>query len=336
MKLLFNTLPNDKGIFPIGNKELKDLLGFIDADLNLKNLIPDIITATNDVIDLIGIDVYNKAISLYNDGETAEDDKAFIYSVRYPIAVNAYLLYSPSNDLAHTNNGRKMRQDENEKNAFQWMIDADNAALEKRYYRALDDCMKFLDRSKTAKETPTSLYSIWIKSDAFKATHDLFIRTLTDFDKVFPIKSRLLLIKLAPGISDCEQYEIRPRVSVEKINALKLALKSSTAITDAADLELIRLIQKASVAYSFAWAMPRLSVQLYPEGVLQHVTSEKATTRGAKPAMKNETQEARMVWEHDYKRVLNEIEKLLEPDLIINPIAPIIPEQIFGDKFFST
>jgi hypothetical protein len=336
MKLLFNTVLNDKGVSIIGNKELKSLLGFIDADLNITNLIPDLTTATNDVIDLIGIEVYNKAITLYNDGETAEEDKPFIYSVRYPIAVNAYLLYSPSNDLAHTNNGRKMRQDDNEKGAFQWQIDADNAALEKRYYRALDDCMKFLDRSKITTETPTSLYTIWTASEAFKATHDLFIRTVAEFDKVFPIKSRLLLIKLAPAISDCEQYEIRPRVSVEKINALKLALKSNTAITDADDLELIRLIQKASVAYSFAWAMPHLSVQLYPEGILQHVTSDRATTRGAKPSLKNETQEARLAWELDYKRVLKEIEKLLEPPLPVNETINIIPEQIFGDKFMST
>jgi hypothetical protein len=33
--------------------------------------------------------------------------------------------------LAHTSNGRKMRQDDNQKLPFQWMIDNDNAALEK-------------------------------------------------------------------------------------------------------------------------------------------------------------------------------------------------------------
>jgi hypothetical protein len=329
MKVLFNTTTT------AGNTELKELLGFIDADLKLKNLIPDIITASNDVIDLVGMEVYKKAIEAYNDGETTEEDKPFIYAIRYPIAVNAYRLNAPSNDLAHTNNGRKMRQDDKEKLPFQWMIDNDNAALEKRYYRALDDLIKFLDRSKVEVELTTTLYSIWTNSEAFKATHDLFIRTVADFDKVFPINSRLLLIKLAPGISDCEQYEIRPRVSVEKITALKLALKSNTAITDATDIELIRLIRKASVAYSFAWAMPRLSVQLYPEGVLQHVTSDRATTRGAKPALKNETQEARQAWETDYERVLIEIEKLLEPIPTIDATINVIPDQMFGDTYMS-
>ncbi len=329
MKILFNTTTS------AGNTELKELLGFIDADLKLKNLIPDIITATNDVIDLVGMEVYKKAIEAYNEGNITEEDKAFIYAIRYPIAVNAYRLHAPSNDLAHSNNGRKMRQDDKEKLPFQWMIDYDNAALEKRYYRALDDLIKFLDRSKVQDELTTTLYSIWTNSEAFTATHDLFIRTVAEFDKVFTINSRLLLIKLAPGISDCEQYEIRPRVSVEKINALKLALKESTPITDATDIELIRLIRKASVAYSFAWAMTRLSVQLYPEGVLQHVTSDRATTRGAKPALKNETQEAAQAWRLDFDRAIKAIEKLLEPAPLVDENAPLTPNIIYGDNFFS-
>lgn len=329
MKLLFQTAGT------AGNTELKELLGFIDGDLKLKNLIPDIITATNDVIDLVGIEVYNQAVLAYSEGTIADEDKAFVFAIRYPIAVNAYRLHAPSNDLAHTNNGRKIKQDDSEKLPFQWMIDNDNAALEKRYYRALDDLIKFLDRSKVEAETAETLYTIWTESEAYKITHELFIRTVADFDKVFPINSRLLLIKLAPGISDCEQYEIRPRVSVEKMNALKLALKSDTAIADATDIELIRLIRKASVAYSFAWAMPRLSVQLYPEGVLQHVTSDRATTRGAKPTLKNETQEARQAWETDYKKALIEIEKLLEPPPIIEQNTNISPDIMYGDNYFS-
>lgn len=329
MKLLFQTTGT------AGNTELKELLGFIDADLKLKNLIPDLITATNDVIDLVGEEVYKKAVECYNNGTIADENKDFIFAIRYPIAINAYRMIAPSNDIAHTANGRKMRQDENQKQAFEWMLDRDNAALEKRYYRALDDLIKFLDRSKVVEELTTTLYTIWTNSEAFKATHNLFIRTVSDFDKHFTINSRLLLIKLAPAIWDCEQYEIRPRISTDKLNALKQALKENTAITDAKDLELIRLIQKASVLYSLAWAMPRLSVQLYPEGVLQHVTSDRATTRGAKPTLKNETQEARQAFESDFDKVILEIERLVAPPPVIDECQDINPTIIYGDKFMS-
>jgi hypothetical protein len=329
MELLFITTGT------AGNSELKSLLGFIDADLKLQNLLPDIITATNDVIDLIGLEVYKKAVTAYAKGEIAEENKALVYAVRYPIAVNAYRLHAPSNDIAHTNNGRKMLQDEGQKLPFEWMIDRDNAALEKRYYRSLDDLIKFLDRSKVENETTTTIYTVWKNSDAYKSTYKLFIRTVQEFDDIFPINSRLLLIKLAPGISDCEQYEIRPRVGPEKLDTLKSLLKAGTAITDATDNELIRLIRKASVAYSFAWAMPRLSVQLYPEGVLQHVTSDRATTRGAKPSLKNETQEAGQAWRSDFEKAILALEKLLEPPPTIDEKQNIAPDILFGDTFFS-
>jgi hypothetical protein len=44
---------------------------------------------------------YKKAVE-GNDGTIADEDKDFIYAIRYPIAVNAYRLHAPSNDLAHT------------------------------------------------------------------------------------------------------------------------------------------------------------------------------------------------------------------------------------------
>jgi len=329
MNLLFQTTGTS------GSTEIKNLLGALDADIKLQNLIPDLITSTNEVIDLIGIEIYNKAVEAYNNGTIAENDKSFVYTVRYPIAVNAYRLFAPSNDISHTNNGRKMKQDDSEKLPFQWMIDADNAALEKRYYRALDDLIKFLDRSKVVSETTETLYTIWTSSDAYKSTQKLFIRTVSEFDDHFPINSRLLLLKLAPGIHKCEQYEIRPRLASEKFNELKTALKANTPITEPTDLELIRLIREASVAYSLAWAMPRLSVQLYPEGVLQMVTSEKATTKGAKPPMMSETEAARQAFTNDANRAFVEIEKLLAPPLAIDETAIIIPEQQFGDKYFS-
>lgn len=330
MKLLFNT----EGT--AGNTELKELMGFADADLKFKNILPDIITATNDVIDLIGIEVYNKAVAAYEETTISEENKQFIYTVRYPIAVNAYRLFAPNNDVSHTNNGRKMRQDEGEKLPFEWLLDRDNAALERRYYRALDDLIKYLDRSALQTETSTTLYTIWTNSDAYKATQKLFIRTVSEFDEFFTINSRLLLIKLSPSISNCEQYEILPRVGTEKITALKAAITTGTPITYTKDIELLRLIRQASVAYSLAWAMPRLSVQLYPEGVLQHVTSDKATTRGAKPTLKNETQEARQAFEEDYKRSLLAIEKLLEPVPVIDEVINLIPSQNYGDKYMST
>ncbi|WP_026730211.1 DUF6712 family protein [Flavobacterium denitrificans] len=327
MKLLFKT-GND------GNAELKQLLGFINADLKIDNMMADIRTATKEVIKLIGKEVYDLAVEAYEETASSEENKEFVDAVRYPIAVNAYRLIAPSNDLAHTNNGRKMKQDDSEKLPFEWMLDRDNKSLERRYYRGLDDLIDFLDNSEENDE----LYITWTDSDAFKKTNELFIRTVDEFDEFFPIKSRLLLIKLEPGISNCEQYEIKPRVGKDKMNALKESLKENDEITDETDLELLRLIRKASVAYSMAWSMPRLSVQLYPEGVLQFAVSDQTTTQVKKPSVKSEVEAARQAFANDAEKVFIEIENLLSPDPepIINCNNSILPEIISGNNFMST
>ncbi len=313
-----------------GSSELKELLGFIDADLNYKNLKSDIRTATRDVIDLIGNEVYAIAIAAYNTDPVSNANKELIYAIRYPIAVNAYMLHAPSNDLAHTNNGRKMRQDDHQKLPFEWMLDRDNASLEKRYYRALEDLIRFLDDA-----TDTILKTAWIGSNSYKLTHNLFIRTVNDFDRFFLIKSRYLLMKLVGGLEDCEQYEIRPRIGKDKFDSLKTKLKANTAITDEKEIELIRLIKKASVVYSLAWAMQRLSVNMFPDGILQHYTSDKATTRGQKPTLKSETEAARQAFMSDAKKVFIEIELLVAPTPTIDELTPINPNIIYGDSFLS-
>lgn len=325
MKLLFDEVGTR------ASTEMKELLGFIDVDLKFSNLKPDVRTATGEVIDFVGREVYDIASAKYATGNLSAVDKELVYMLRYPIAINAYYLYAPSNDLRHTNNGRKMNQDDHQKVPFQWMLDSDNASLEKRYYRALDDLIKYLDTADNS-----NVNKAWKESDTYKTTHNLFVRTTAEFDRYFMIKSKYLLLKLAPGLEDCEQFEIKPRIGKTLFDELKTKLKANAVIDDVKRLELLRLIKKATVLYSMAWAMPRLSVNLYPEGVLQHVTSDKATTRGAKPSLKSETEAARQAFMSDANRVFLEIETLVAPEPTIEQSTFTLPKTIYGDKFLST
>jgi hypothetical protein len=58
--------------------------------------------------------------------------KEFVYAVRYPIAMHIGCIRLQM--MAHTM-GEKCAKTKG-KTTFQWMLDNDNAALEKRYYRA--------------------------------------------------------------------------------------------------------------------------------------------------------------------------------------------------------
>ena len=324
MKLLFNTTTS------AGNSELKDQLSFIDADLKLKSLIPDIRTASKYVIDLIGKEIYDLAIAAYELESPSDEDKEFVNVIRYPIAIQAYILYAPSNDVAHTNNGRKMRQDDGEKLPFEWLLDRSDKAMEIRYYRALDEMIKFLDDTNDVE-----LNELWKASEYYKLSRELFVYSTKIFSEVFAIESRLLYIKLIPGLKDCEDYHLKAIIGKEKMAALKTAINSNTEITDETDIELIRLIKRASVFHAMAWAMPRYSVNLYPEGVLQHYTSEQNSTKGTKPTLKSEPSEAKLAFTLDAEKAMKAIQDLLAPPPVPECEPVIIPNQMFGDTYFS-
>ncbi|OIQ22047.1 MAG: hypothetical protein BM557_01325 [Flavobacterium sp. MedPE-SWcel] len=298
MKLLFEK----EGVN--GSTELKELLGFIDADIKFSSIKPDVITATHEMIRVIGNPVYNMVHSGYIAG--AEDQEELLYMMRYPIAIRSYSLLAPNKDISHTNNGRKMRQADHEKQAFEWMIDRDNAALERRFYRSMDDFLHYLDNHSAE----------WKASEAYVKSHRLFLRTTDDFNTYFPIHSRYVLIKLEPGIRQCEQDEILPRIGKDRFDVLKQKLQTDTAVTDE-ELQLLSLIQEACVYHALAWAMIRLSVHIFPEGVLQSYTSDRQTTQAKQASQKLEAQAARQAFMADAATVLKKIETLLTP----TPIA---------------
>jgi len=315
MELLFNKPEAEKS-------EIKDLLPFTDADLKFTRLKPDIITATNDLIKLIGEPMYLKIVDKYKEANGSASE--LVYHARYPIAIKAYMLYAPNNDIAHTTNGRKMRSDENEKLPFQWMIDSDNQALEKRYYRALDDLLAHLEPLQE-----------WREKEAYKGLKSLFLNTTDQFDTHFMIQSRLILLKLQPGIKQCERDHIKPRIGQAKFDALKSALRTGTGITDENDLELLELIREACVFHAMAWAMTRLSVTIFPEGILQAYTSDRDTTQIRRPAENQEPQAARLAFIEDAANALLRIEKHVAPPAAPTTLKSIFPDIVSGNNFLS-
>ena len=315
MKLLFKT-ENIDDLF-------KSLLGFVDADFRFENIVSDIITATTDVADLVGKEVYD-ILSEYADTEPDEDFEDSQYMIlrtaRLAIAVYAYRLYAPHNDLSHTNDGRKMRAEDNEKSAFQWMIDADDKALEKKYYRTLEQLLRLLDDSKpegydelTEEAQKETIYYKWTNSEAFNEVKKLFISSVKEFDNIYPINSRLLMIRFAPGMSECERREILPRIGKTLFDLMKLAYKGKTEEEIANKDSLLLLIQEAIASYALAWAIPRFNVNFFPEGILQFYGSDRQTTSGNKPSLMMEPEAARQAYVQTCKRALSDIEQLLKP-----------------------
>lgn len=311
MKVLFNRDGEGRA-----SSELKECLSFLDVDISYKQIKFDVFTATRELIKLIGEDIYNIA---YQDYSTKTDNqKDLVDYMRYAISLNAYRMYAPNNDIAHTSNGRKMRQDEFEKQAFEWMIDRDNESLERKYYRSLDDLLHYLEES-----VPE-----WKTSEANKKLQESIFKTTDEFDEHFYIGSRLLLMKLQPGIKQCLSYEIKPKIGSDRLDSL---LKS----VDPESEELLYMVQQACAYSALAWAMPRLSVQMFPDGIIQSYISDRTTTQSKQVAPGNALAFAKENFEKDFNKAIVKIETILAAGQEYNP-DDYIDDSFTGSNFIST
>jgi hypothetical protein len=126
------------------SQEFRELLGFVDADINFQSVKSDLISATREMIGFIGQATYDRWLVLFKKQDLDSSERDQLHLLRYPIAMNTYRLVAPSKDLQHTSQGRLMRTDDQQARPFQWMIDANNDANERKYYRSVDQLLEFL------------------------------------------------------------------------------------------------------------------------------------------------------------------------------------------------
>lgn len=305
---------NTKSEFEI---EFKEALGFVDVDIPLRKIRPDLKGAANYIAKIIGQPTYNKLIENYKlkeEGTTGAEEPyrntELNEAFQYAVASKAYSLFAPANDIAHTSNGRRMRSSEDEKTPFEWMLASSDDNLQKRTYKAVDALIDFMDQN----------YDFWKASDQFKVSHQLFVRTLGDFSHAYVLESRLLLIKLVPGLIQAESREILPRLSQDIYDALKakviyfasgsVATPAPSPITTDESL-LIAYIKEACAYYALYWAFPRLQVNMFPEGLLQSIRSDRSTIKGRAVPITPIIDQASKLFKADCDRALLNIERLI-------------------------
>lgn len=261
-----------------GNAEIQAILGFTDKDLSFEKLKPTLITAVDDLLPIIGQPIYDVIVGYY-ESETALNDveKELVLRLQYAIALDGYRNFTAENDLGHTPNGRVSRVEENQKVAFEWQIDRSNRSLERKYYKSVNALIKCLDDKLT----------LWKQSDAYKQTHNSFIRTVDDVQDFFHIDdSRLMLIKLASGFRKAEIDEILPRIGSDLFDELKTKLKENQPV----DKKLLKLIKESIVYASLSWSILRLSPQLLPEGLLMVADTSRITVAARKSHEKTQAE----------------------------------------------
>lgn len=308
-----------------GTAEIKELLGFIDADIKFSKLKPFIIPATDEIIKLIGQPIYDMVVDIYEALNPNDLDKEFLYRVRFAILWDAYRSFSIQNDLGHTTNGRVNRIEEKQKIAFEWQIDRSNKSMERSYYKAVDAMIFFMDKN----------IDEWKTSDAFKETHQLLLRDVDVFEDYFNLEgSRLLLIKLSPGIRKAERDQIIARIGKDRYNTLRTKLQNNESDYDTV---LLKKIQEALAYCSLAWGIPRMSAQLFPEGLFVTPDTSRLTTAARKSIEKNEAISLAENFQKDSYDALIALETYIKS---LNPIQttvlPLSPNFDCNDNFVNT
>lgn len=291
MKLLFNS-----------TTDLKELLGFLDADLTFENFKTDLEHASLDITKLIGKAVYNRLEAhfsnteefvLAEDGITEAQLNDLVKKAQLPIALFANIAIEANTDLGHGNSGRTAKVGEYEKQPWEWQINKDTQAQRRRAYKSLDILIGLLDEI----ELPE-----WIQSDEFKTSKEHFIYTVAQFDRVYSInKSRQLYLRLLPFMEDAEEEFIEPTIGSERFETIKEEiLDSDLTVTDTA---LLKRIQKVVGFFVLADAFKTLPVEMFPEGTVEYREKGRMTSQARSETMEFFTKKA--------KSHLNKLEKAI-------------------------
>jgi hypothetical protein len=318
--------------------QFKELLGFVDhKGFEYKNLKADLILATKKVIEIASKEIYEIALDYYDTNSTPvdEDKELLLYYLQYAIAVKTYRSYAPNNDVSHTGDGRKMRNEEHEKQAFEWMIDRDNQALDRRFYAACDLLLDYLDET-PFMNTATPPLNIWHQTKEYKETTKTVIRTVKEFEEHFFIQSRLLFLRLIPGMIAAER-EFVPVVTRPVYEAIKSKYHNQETLSEKEE-RTINLIKQIAVYYAMAWAVTRYNVTLFPEGVLQSYIGDRMSTQSRKPSMMSDVDAAAEKFKISYMLALQDLTLLYQPVTSSTPNAEFIDYSKFNtnEKFFTT
>ena len=276
--MLFNKSDN-------GSAELKELLGFLYVSNSFANIKTDIMLQEEAMAELIGQAVMDKAQAHYDSDNYGSGDAQYkplndlVHYIQLPVAYYAYHSFAAHTDISHGEDGRKVVIDpENQKMAWEWMINRDDDATLNKAHKTTDRLIAFLEKNLTS-------FAEWKDSAERKAAKALFINDVKTFDSIFPIdNSRRFFLKIVPFIKEAEKKHLLPVLGKTRFDDIKAAILSGN-FTDYEDM--LTLIRVPLAYFTISAALKRLSVTLLPNGIFQDYISDRQTAKANLPAPAN-------------------------------------------------
>lgn len=295
-----------------GAAELRRMTGNYYAGNDFSAIEMDIEDATDELIQVIGRAVYDKAENAYLKGD-GNDQVRLVQLVQRPIALLATLHYFQRNDVSHEDSGRKVKlsSDGTDKIPWEWQLDRDDSIHLQAYYSAVERLIRWLNESRDAD---------WQNSDAYRNAAGLLIRSGREFDTYFPIsQSERMYILLLPFLREVQIDTVAPSYG-EGFDKL---LDATSDVRYAAS--------KALALLTMSVALRRMPLQLIPYSVVQGFNAANGMA-DSQPASLADTQRMAAMLEADAADWLERMRKLR--DGTSGEEIPLLPSNSKTNKFF--
>lgn len=295
-----------------GAAELRRMTGNYYAGNDFSAIEMDIEDATDELIQVIGRAVYDKAENAYLKGD-GNDQVRLVQLVQRPIALLATLHYFQRNDVSHEDSGRKVKlsSDGTDKIPWEWQLDRDDSIHLQAYYSAVERLIRWLNESKDAD---------WKNSDAYRNAAGLLIRSGREFDTYFPIsQSERMYILLLPFLREVQIATVSPSYG-EGFDKL---LDATSDVRYAAS--------KALALLTMSVALRRMPLQLIPYSVVQGFNAANGMV-DSQPASLADTQRMAAMLEADAADWLERMRKLR--DGASGEDIPLLPSNSKTNKYF--
>ena len=322
-----------------GVAEIHALTGSYYRNNNFAAIRPHIIDETREIVRYIGRDMYERAEKHYysktfnpnwsdsdRNGKTYREHK-LVTMLQTAIALMAIFRYNQSNIVGHEDTGRKLKFDnDHEKLPWEWMLDRDDAAMLRRAYLAIDNLIDFLELNK---------FPEWMKSENRTLVRSLFIATCKEFNRVYPIdESARFFYELAPFIREAQVNTLPDAMKQEVYNNLLHKYIRNTEMTDD-EKHLLSLVQSYLPLRTIEIACSRLSVSVFPEGVVQRFLSGGSAGRHAANIASDETLRR---YAHSIGKqadtALDNIKRFIQKISADKLVYPIMPKNDRRNKYF--
>ncbi|WP_303181736.1 DUF6712 family protein [uncultured Butyricimonas sp.] len=257
-------------------EELRKHVSFLYATADFDNLVADIEIATEELIEIVGEEIYKKVRKAYVDGENDGVYVGLIPFFQRAIGLLAYLSYAENTDVSHEESGRKVKLDkDSESLPWEWQIARDDAALRKKANKAIDRLISCLDKQ-------IDIVPEWKDSEQRKGINSLFVKNAKEFNDVVPIdNSRVFYLRVLPMVK-LEERNLISYLGSERYESIKEDMVKGELEAD--DRPIVELCRQIIPLRVMAKAVKRFPVQVLPDGVVTKFTSERQTLKASTPA----------------------------------------------------